>query len=324
MSNKINLNQPILLVDLGFALFYRFYATQIWYRKAHPEEKIPKDYLWHTNKEYLEKYQKTFFSDLEKIAKRYKIPHNNIIIAEDCRRKNIWRTKVYPEYKLTRSESHRKNGFNGAEVFQHVVDIVIPTYIEKHGIKCFKHKEAEADDVVAIIAQHMTENYPNQKIVIVAKDTDYFQLLDKNENITMVDMKARVIEHIKNPLWRKILGGDISDNIPACKFRQDLIYELVYQKPVKESYKNKHIKANKKILDYYTINPKQLTQDLEKYPDYILDQCYQLNQQLIDFTHIPQSIRDEVTKLFLNDAEEGEIPFKKVSPKKKYKKTKVT
>ena len=29
----------ILLIDLGYALFYRYSATQLWYKHSHPEEK---------------------------------------------------------------------------------------------------------------------------------------------------------------------------------------------------------------------------------------------------------------------------------------------
>lgn len=318
-TNKINVNKPILLIDLGFALFYQFHATQIWYKASHPEEKdkLTKEYLWHTNQEYIEKYQKLFFSNIDKIAVKHSIPNSNIIIAEDCRRKNIWRNKIYPEYKSTRSESHRKSGFNGGEVFQHFIDVVIPNHIEKHGIKCFKHKEAEADDIIAIIALYMSEKYPNQKIIILSKDTDYFQLLDKNKNITMVNMKGNIITMSENPLMRKILGGDISDNIPACKFKYDLVNKLINKKPNKDVGNNtKYVKATKRILDYYTQYPEQLENDVKNYPDYIENNCYQLNQQLIDFRQIPNNIKNDVITIFLDNIEEGELPSKKISPKK--------
>lgn len=97
----IDSSKPLLLVDLGFALFYRYSATQTWYRHAHPEEKddLTKDYKWPSNKVFMEKMKEMFSKDILALAKKLKIPHANIIIAEDCRLKNNWRTKIYSEYK---------------------------------------------------------------------------------------------------------------------------------------------------------------------------------------------------------------------------------
>ncbi len=35
----IDTDKPILLIDLGYAMFYRYSATQVWYKHSHPEEK---------------------------------------------------------------------------------------------------------------------------------------------------------------------------------------------------------------------------------------------------------------------------------------------
>ena len=56
----IDTDKPILLIDLGYAMFYRYSATQVWYKHSHPEEKgdLVKDYKWHENKEFVEKMKK--------------------------------------------------------------------------------------------------------------------------------------------------------------------------------------------------------------------------------------------------------------------------
>ena len=48
----IDTDKPILLIDLGYAMFYRYSATQVWYKHSHPEEKgdLVKDYKFKYDK----------------------------------------------------------------------------------------------------------------------------------------------------------------------------------------------------------------------------------------------------------------------------------
>lgn len=300
----IDSSKPLLLVDLGFALFYRYSATQTWYRHAHPEEKddLTKDYKWPSNKVFMEKMKEMFSKDILALAKKLKIPHANIIIAEDCRLKNNWRTKIYSEYKAHRAEARGKTGWCGGPAFNCILSVTLPQMIKDTGVQHLSHKRAEADDIISqiIIGCRKDPDQPKQ-FYIIASDMDYFQLL--NGDTKLINMKGQTQSHKmkfkpEEHLMEKILIGDKSDNIPACRFNKVWVHRLVPPKPKVNftSDKKVFINCNKKILDYYKSNPNQLELDITQVKqngdEYILD-CTQ-NRTLIDFNYLPDDITNEI------------------------------
>jgi len=298
----IDSSKPLLLVDLGFALFYRYSATQTWYRHAHPEEKdsLTKDYKWPSNKVFMEKMKEMFSKDILALAKKLKIPHTNIVIAEDCRLKNNWRTKIYALYKAHRAESRERTGWCGGPAFNCILSITLPKMIKDTGVHILSHYRAEADDVISqiIIGCRKDPTCPKQ-FYIIASDMDYFQLLNGDTQLINMKghsqstkMKYKPEEH----LMEKILSGDKSDNIPACRFNKVWVQRLVPPKPKTSPGKKGFINCNKKILDYYRSNPSQLQLDIAQVKqngdEYVQD-C-QKNRTLIDFNSLPDDITKEI------------------------------
>jgi hypothetical protein len=111
-----------------------------------------------------------------------------------------------------------------------------------------------------------------------------------------IKMKYKPEEH----LMEKILNGDKSDNIPPCRFNTAWVQILVPPKLKVNPVKSPYIKCNKKILDYYRSNPKQLDLDISQVnqngEEYVKD-CKQ-NRTLIDFNSIPANISNEIWKLY--------------------------
>jgi hypothetical protein len=298
----IDINSPLLLIDLGYALFYRYSATQLWYKHSHPEEKdlLTKDYKWCDNTEFMEKMKKMFVIDIFGLAKKNKIPKHNIIIAEDCRLKDNWRVSHFSAYKAQRAEERDKNGWQGGPAFEIIIKEVIPEMVKVHDVKLLKHSKIEADD---IISQIVIKGGGPPKFIIVASDNDYFQILNNNVelvNMKGVDQKEKMKYSPKGHLIEKILKGDVSDNIKACLFNKKWVYELVPNMGKKSSAE--FIKSNKKIIDYYVENPDQLVKDFNHVSsngeEYI--QGYLENKKIISFDELPKEYVLDVHKMYSN------------------------
>ena len=298
----INIKNPLLLIDQGYALFYRYSATQLWYKHSHPEEKdkLTKDYKWHLNEEFMDKMKKMFVSDILVLSKKNKVPHSNIIIAEDCRLKDNWRSNIFNKYKAQRAEERAKNGWQGGTAFEVIVNEVIPKMIKDYGIIHLKHPKIEADDIISQIVLFKLNNmkYDDKtndntndkndekvkdisklpsKYIIVASDNDYFQILYDNVdlvNMKNVSQKEKMKYSPKGHLIEKILKGDVSDNIDSCLFNKYWVNHLTKDKDKdkdkdKEKEKDKtkdidiYIKPNKKILNYYVENPEKVEEDIK-------------------------------------------------------------
>lgn len=292
----IDTDKPILLIDLGYAMFYRYSATQVWYKHSHPEEKasLVKDYKWHENVEFVEKMKKMFIVDILQLAKKYKVPKTNIIIAEDCHLKDNWRSQIFPEYKGQRSGEREKNGWQGGPSFDIMYKEAIPDMVNVHGVNHLKHDKIEADDIISqIVIKHMGK----MKFIIVASDNDYFQILEDDVdliNMKGVSQKDKMRMSPQGHLMEKILKGDVSDNIGACLFNKKLLSELV---PGSSKPDDKFIKTNKKILDYYLEHLDQLVKDYTKYGEKYIE-GFEMNKKLVAFSELPTEYVKDVEKLF--------------------------
>jgi 5'-3' exonuclease len=306
----IDTDKPLLLIDLGYAMFYRYSATQVWYKHSHPEEKadLSKDYKWHENSEFVEKMKKMFVVDILQLAKKYKIPKTNIIIAEDCHLKDNWRSAIFSDYKAQRSEEREKNGWQGGHSFEIIYKEAIPELVNVHGVIHLKHPKIEADDIISQIVIKCLNTSDKSKVptkfVIVASDNDYFQILEDNVeliNMKGVSQKDKMKMTPKAHLMEKILKGDVSDNISSCLFNKKLLSELVpgsTKATDKAKSVEQFIKTNKKILDYYLEHLEQLEKDYGTYGEKYIE-GFATNKKLIDFSELPSEYIKDVEKLFV-------------------------
>lgn len=275
----INNNKNILLVDLSYAIFYKFFALRNWYNRAFPDKEIPDEYDWLQDDVFMEKYKKLFFDKIVKICRKNSIDYSNIVFTIDCKHTTIWRNNVYQEYKGTRQESHKRSKFYAFGLFKLVIEELLPEFAAKHNNTVLKVEECEADDIVANIVIHLEnerksnlnvdefdiDNYSNndsRKIFILASDTDYIQLCDNN--VVLVDMNNNFLNqkylssniNQRYFLIQKILIGDISDNIPQCLVNQELLkkYKIRTQEKMTQIKKigdkeYKFVKVNKNIAE---------------------------------------------------------------------------
>lgn len=260
-----NMKPTFIFVDGSYYCFHRYFALLRWWKNAYPEESIDNPY---ENIKFVDKFKKTFVENLKKISKNLKIDKKIkpiLIVGKDCKRENIWRNKLFPQYKANRD--NKEDNFMGGPFFKLAYQ---DNLFEQGGVSAIlEHNCLEADDCIAISVKYLLKKYPECMIYIITSDRDYLQLQESNVNIYNLSYKnLRSFGDQQNDLWIKIIMGDSSDNIPSvfpkCGPKTAL---LCYQD---EAYFSKKMANNQ---EYY----KQ----------------YELNQTLIDFDKIPKDLVEE-------------------------------
>jgi 5'-3' exonuclease len=132
-------------------------------------------------------------------------------------------------------------------------------------------ENAEADDVIAVLANKLYNQDKSRLIVIISNDNDYLQLVNDKTLIWSLQNKllnSKVETTSQEMLMRKILRGDEGDNIPSIvgNMSEKDITELIQNRDKFESWLN--------------------TSDKRK--------LFENNQKLIDFNFIPNEIREAI------------------------------
>jgi 5'-3' exonuclease len=270
-----NTNNTFIFIDGSYYNFYRYHSLLTWWKNAFPEDiECLKDP--YQNTQFLEKFKKTFINNIKSLQKNLKIDKTIepiIVVGKDCKRQDIWRTKLFPEYKGTRANGP-EDGFMGGPFFKMVYNDNL--FIEA-GAKCvLTHPHLEADDCIAISVKHILNKYPESTIYIITSDKDYLQLAEPRIHLynlafkKLTDQKSSTNDP-KCDLFCKIIMGDPSDNItsvfPKCGPKTALKY-----------YENKELFQTK-------LNS---SEEFKK--------KYELNSTLVDFNNIPQELVDEFLK----------------------------
>lgn len=216
-------SKNIMLVDTSFWLYYRFFALRKWFHQAYPEKmavnpEFNTDYDWLEDQQFMAKYKKLFIGNIKTYCKKYKIPIENVIFCIDCPHDDIWRLEHYTEYKGTRMESHRKNEFNSWDIFKHIKTDYLPELQSEYNIKILSCPECEADDIIGNSALELINQGIAENVYILSNDNDYMQI--SSPVIHILDGRGMIKN---NPgdnlayLIKKILIGDVSDNIKPCQ-----------------------------------------------------------------------------------------------------------
>jgi len=265
------MNSPtFIFIDGSYFCFYRYYALTNWWELSHPDEPL-EDPI--NNEKFVEKFKKTFVEVLQNIKKKLQIDNyiNPImIVGKDCRREDIWRNEIFPEYKANREYET----FMGGPFFKMAYE---DNLFQKGGVKAvIKHPSLEADDCIALSVKHVVNKYPKSTVYIITSDGDYLQL--KAENILIYNLSYKNICESKKSmgdpkldLWIKIMTGDKSDNIPS-------VFPKCGPKTAIKCYNDKEY-FNQKMLEK---------------PEYYKQ--FELNQKLVNFERIPQNLVDEFMK----------------------------
>lgn len=246
-----------LFIDLSYFIFYLYYARKKYFEF---KEKSLDNLI--NNEEFMDGFKK-FDIKINQIKKKLNLPDNTkVIFGKDCKRKEIWRNEIYPNYKKSRAVNNEVGDFF-IYTYEHIINNY--TYIENN--------HCEADDIIGILTKHL---YNDNMIYIITGDHDYLQLL-YNENVKIYNMKFKDLRekscgNNQTDLMLKILMGDNSDNI----------YPI-------------HKKLGPKTAMKYIENNELL---LQKFEDEEIKNNYDLNKKLIDMNEIPSNYIEEILDKF--------------------------
>lgn len=246
-----------LFVDLSYFIFYVYYARKKYFEF---QKKDTTDLI--NNKEFLDGFA-DFDIKLKQIKKNLRLPEDVIIIfGRDCKRKDIWRNDIYPQYKQSRKVNNEIGEFF-VYVYKNLLDKY--TYLE--------NERCEADDVIGVLTKKL---YEDNKIYIITGDHDYLQLL-YNDNVQIYTMKMKSLREKSSgdrntDLMMKILTGDSSDNIYAI-----------------------HPKLGPKTAMKYISNDEELKKKCE---NETIKENLDRNRKLIDMENIPENYKKEIINKF--------------------------
>lgn len=262
---SINTSKNVLMIDLSYYVFYRYYSTYNWLKKYLKLDVNKDDIL----KEplFVEKYCKIFERTLCDIVKQCDISWTNVFLVKDCMRENIWRNEHYKNYKATRDE--RLDTFN-KDIFRITYNELIPKLKAKYSFQVISHDRLEADDVIAIMKEEIRTCYPDLMITIITNDNDYIQLVDSKtivKNLQGKEIIQRVSMDPKLYLKTKIIMGDKSDNIP-CIMK----------------------KVGPKTAEKLALDEENLEKFCQKNPEARVQ--FEANKLLIDLSCIPSNLRN--------------------------------
>jgi 5'-3' exonuclease len=264
------MNPTFIFVDGSYYNFYRYFALMQWWKNAYPDEPLDDPTQ---NEKFVEKFKKTHVENLLNMPKKLKIPKNVspiLIVGRDCKRENIWRNEIFPQYKANRANG-QEDGFMGGPFFKMAYDEQL--FIKGGAKAILSHPKLEADDCIALSVKNIANKYPNCHIYIITSDRDYLQL--NAHNIDLFNLTYKNIAESKSStgnaeddLEIKIIMGDTSDNIPSV-----------------------FPKCGPKTALKCIENPEFFQQKLNEKPEYKAQ--YELNKKLVNFNCIPENLVEE-------------------------------
>jgi len=207
--------------------------------------------------------------------KRFRKEYGEMIIA--CDSGNVWRRKVFPNYKANRKTIRKKSGHDWKAIFEILTNI--KTELKEHmPYKVIEIDTAEADDIIAVLVK----KYINQKILILSGDKDFIQLHTNNVKQYNPVLSKFVGKGETPSIYIKehILKGDRSDGVPNVLSDDDVFIEGRRQRPL----------TKKKIESWVNEIVMTFTEEEQK--------NYDRNRQLIDLSCIPPELEAKIYNEF--------------------------
>ena len=237
---------------------------------------------------------KEFISSYFKILRLYLnllgFLYNKCILFFDNKQNN-WRQKLYKDYQANRLAYKIKNKETADKLNLYLEDLksFLNDRRNKNNFKIFfvEYLETEADDLIYLYCSSIKRE--DEHVTILTTDKDLFQLIDSNKKIDIFYLRDRtfVKDNVtrKRVLYRKILLGDKSDNIPTtCKG--------IGESKLKDYIRFLQIIKKNAIEINESVDLKKLCKDnnivyYKAYFNFSREQL-ELNKQLIDLSHVKE------------------------------------
>jgi len=209
--------------------------------------------------------------------------YGEMIIA--CDSGNVWRRKVFANYKAGRKTTREKSGHDWTTIFE--IMSKIKNELKEHmPYKVIEIDTAEADDIIAALVKK--SYYTNQNVLILSGDKDFIQL--HNNRVKQYNpVLSKFVGQGETPsiyIKEHILKGDRSDGIPNVLSDDNVFVEGRRQKPL----------TKKKMESWF--DRMELT--LEDSPTFTEEEQknYDRNRKLIDLSLIPPELEAKIYNEF--------------------------
>lgn len=259
----------MIIVDLNQTMISNFMA-QI---GNHTNIPIEEDLLRHM-----------ILNSLRAYNAKFKDEYGEMVIA--CDDKRYWRRDFFPYYKANRKKAREKSEIDWNAVFV-ILNKVREELKEFFPYRVIQVDTAEADDIIGTLAHSFGSQ--GLKVLIISGDKDFKQL-QRYMNVRQYDpVRKRWLDE-RDPdryLKEHIMKGDAGDGVPNFLSKDDTFING-RQKPLRTA-----------SLERW------LTQDPKEFCDETMLRNYKRNQQLVDLSLVPDSIKSEVMNQYESQAGKG-------------------
>jgi hypothetical protein len=232
----------------------------------------------------------TIISTILAYKKKYGKKYGEIVIACDGRK--YWRKDVFEFYKANRKKNREDSDINWTSLFS-ALETVKKELSETFPFKVIEIEEAEADDIIAILAKWSQTNDIGESFfdadpkpfMIISADNDFIQLQQyknveqwsymtkKAINATQKEVKTKLLEHI--------VRGDSGDGVPNLFSRDDCFVNKIRQTPV----------SKKRLEEFLEVGYEACKNDEER-------RNWQRNELLVNLDKIPERIETKILDKF--------------------------
>lgn len=207
-----------------------------------------------------------------------------------CDNRHYWRKDKFPYYKASRKKARQDSGFDWKLIFDTLSEIRAELAVF-FPYQVIDVEGAEADDVIAVLAQWTQDNAfiqegldeVPQPVLILSGDHDFIQL-QKFKNVSQfspIHKKwVKPDSTINSYLMEHIVKGDKGDGIPNILSEDDTFVADKRQKPV----------TSKKLEAWQQIS----IDDFHNHVEADVARNFQRNRYLIDFEYIPDAVRNNI------------------------------
>lgn len=218
--------------------------------------------------------------------KKFSQQYGELIIC--CDSKNTWRADYFPYYKLDRKKNREESHVDW-EIIYKALNEIYNELVEFFPYKVIKVDKTEADDVIAVLANHITHNNVSddlfgetEEVIIISSDKDFRQLHNNKVKQYSPKLKQIIVETDPNRyLIEHIIRGDKSDSIPNIKSQDDIFLtgkkqsgitakfiDEICEKGIVPSEFKKNYDRNRKLIDLSLVPEQYSNSIVELYKSY--------------------------------------------------------